>query len=112
MGKITKSLVVGAAVGAIAALLLTPRTGKQTKKLLHAKFEKVRKEVVANIAKAKKLTAREYSTLVDRALGLIERGQATATELAEVKKDFMQQWAQVAQGKQATKPAPKKKTKK
>lgn len=92
MGKVTKSFMVGATLGVIAALLLAPRTGTQTQKLWRAKYKKVHDQIAREVRRAKTLSAKQYELIVNRALKVADKTASTKTELAALKRDLLANW--------------------
>lgn len=90
-----KSLLLGATVGAIAALLYAPKKGKETRKMLKDKFATARHEVARQVAKAKKMTAKQYASAVDQAVKMAEKTASTKTELMALRKELMGKWKMV-----------------
>lgn len=92
MGKVTKSLIIGAALGAIAALLATPRNGKQTQLLWKKKYSKVLSQVAQDVAKAKKLGQEQYEMIVEKGLMVAKKSKTTKKELLALKQELMETW--------------------
>lgn len=92
MGKVTKSLILGAALGAIAALLAAPRSGKQTQLLWKKKYAKVLAQVARDVAKAKKISHEQYEIIVDKALKIAAKTRASKKELTQLKDELMETW--------------------
>ncbi len=70
-GKIVTAFVVGAAVGAAAALLLAPATGKDTREFLTEKAREGREKAAEAARQAREVLARQRETLSSA----IERGR-------------------------------------
>ncbi|MBI4133098.1 YtxH domain-containing protein [Candidatus Uhrbacteria bacterium] len=92
MGKLTKSFLFGATIGVISALLLAPRPGAQTRKLWRAKHKKIHAYIAREVRRTKKLGAKEYSLIVNRAMRLAEKGAATRGELAALRQSLLANW--------------------
>lgn len=92
MGKVTKSLILGAALGAIAALLTAPRSGKQTQALWKKKYSGVLAQVARDVAKAKKMGQEQYEVVVEKALAVAKKSRATKKELLMLKEELMDAW--------------------
>lgn len=95
MGKITKSFVLGAAIGALAGLLLSPKTGKEDQKDLKKKFHSIIDQVTKDVAKAKTLGEKQYNSLMEKASKLAEKAGATKEELHDLKDELMARWHMV-----------------
>lgn len=92
MGKLTKSFLFGATIGVISALLLAPRPGAETRKRWGAKHKKIHAYIAREVRQTKKLGAKQYALIVDRALRIAERGKATRGELAALRKNLLANW--------------------
>ena len=78
-GKIVTAFVVGAAVGAAAALLLAPATGKDTREFLTEKAREGREKAADAARQAREVLARQRETLSSA----IERGRDAYREARE-----------------------------
>jgi gas vesicle protein len=76
-------LVVGAAIGAVVALLLAPRTGEQTRKLIARKAEDG-KDYLASKGKEIKEQAED---LVEKGKGLVTKQKERLAEVLEAGKE-------------------------
>ena len=92
MGKITKTFVLGAAIGALAGLLLSPKSGKENQKMLRKKFHSIIDQVTKDVAKAKTLGEKQYAAFMEKAAKLAEKAGATKEELHELKDELMARW--------------------
>ncbi|MDP3985661.1 MAG: YtxH domain-containing protein [bacterium] len=92
MGKITKTFVLGAAIGALAGLLLSPKTGKENQKMLKKKFNSIIDQVTKDVAKAKDLTEKQYVAFMEKASKLAEKAGATKEDLIDMKEHLMNRW--------------------
>lgn len=91
--KFGLGLIFGSIVGAVAALFVTPKTGKQmrelAKKWLVEEVEKVKKEVG-------KIDKRKFKKAVEAVLGRMEKEvKKDKRQLSAIKRQLMRQWVKL-----------------
>lgn len=91
-------LILGSIIGAITALFLTPKTGKEmreiAKKWLEEEVEKIKKEVG-------KIDKRKFKKAVEKVIEKVKKEAKTEVkELNEIKGQLMRRWKKMKREKE------------
>lgn len=79
-------VAVGAVAGAIAALLLAPKSGKETRDEIKAHLEEIKHKIVTELEAAGDFTKAKYEAVVNAVVGQYEDAkQITAEEAADIR---------------------------
>ncbi len=94
--KIITAGILGAAAGAIAGVLLSPKSGKLIRKDLKKVYLKISQEVVRDAKKMKNLTQDGYEELVDKISDVYKKAKKVKDEdLEEIVKDLKKRWLEI-----------------
>lgn len=84
------------AAGAIAGVLLAPRSGKETKKHLKALSEKIKREVSAELVRVEVLSRKTYNDVVSATLEYYRRiKKVKQADLDVIARDLHARWKDV-----------------
>lgn len=91
--KFSLGLILGSIIGAIAALFVAPKTGKEmrelAKKWLKEEVEKIKKEVG-------KIDKRKFKKAVEKVLEKVKKeAKSEVRELNKIKRQLMNKWEMI-----------------
>jgi len=78
-----EGVVIGAVAGAIAAILLAPKSGKATRDEIKAHLEEIRDKIAQQLAKTGKLTKAKYQEVVRAVIAEYEAARKITVEEAK-----------------------------
>jgi len=87
MDKQSKNVIIGASVGvlagAIAGILLAPKSGKETRADISNYIHEMKDKIADELAKAGDVTKETYNGIVDKIVKVYELGKKITTEDAD-----------------------------
>ena len=110
MDKQTKGILEGAAIGviagAIAGILLAPKSGKETRADIAKYLHEMKDKIAVKLAQVNDLTAKKYEQVVNGVVGgYVATKKITAEDAKEIKKKLGDNYKEIVA---ATKKAAKK----
>lgn len=83
--SLVEGIGIGAVAGAIAALLLAPKSGKETRDEIRAHLEEIKDSIVKRLQDAGEFTQEKYEEIVNAVVGEYETARKiTADEAKEI----------------------------
>ena len=78
-----EGIAVGAVAGAIATILLAPRSGQETRDGIKAHLDEIRDRIAQELGKTQKLTKRKYEGIVRAVIAEYEAAKKISLEEAQ-----------------------------
>ncbi|HUT22110.1 MAG TPA: YtxH domain-containing protein [Candidatus Bipolaricaulota bacterium] len=87
---------IGAVIGAAAAILLAPKSGKQTRADIKNLAKEMSGKIIGEVEKAKSMTKDKYEKIVDGVVAEYKKKKKTANKtLDEINKELKARWRDV-----------------
>lgn len=95
-GKIVGAGLIGAAIGAIAAMLMSPKSGKENRDKMRFWMYRMNKEVKNRVADSKDVTQDKYNQLVDEVSDRYRKMRfIKENELDDFVSDLKERWERI-----------------
>lgn len=97
--KIAVTAILGTLAGAVAGVLLSPKSGKETRKDIQDAANKIKKQVAQKVSKLKKFTKKDYDKIVGQVMAEYNAVKAvkkfSQEDLNEIATDIKNRWEDV-----------------
>lgn len=94
--KIAVTAILGTLAGAVAGVLLSPKSGKETRKDIQDAANKIKKQVAQKVSKLKKFTKKDYDKIVGQVMAEYNAVKKFSQEdLNEIATDIKNRWKDV-----------------
>lgn len=78
-----KAALIGALAGIITGILIAPRSGKETRDVLYAKYSDIKDDLMEKLGEVKNITKENYGQIVDEVILKYQKSKRISEEEAE-----------------------------